>query len=107
MNAVAHGIDRQLDDRARLAHDESTVDSHIENAPRGAQVIQIHHVSTPTLVAMLLATAISCGALGYAINARDSAQLAEREARLAQKDQANNQIQIEALKLVLSQEKRP
>lgn len=82
----------------------------IVNHPRGAQIIQNNQISTSVLIALfvaaILAAALSCGAFALAINARDSAQLAEREARLAQKDQANNQIQIEAIKLVLSQEKR-
>lgn len=53
MNAVADRIDRQQADRARLAHDESTVDSHIENAPRGAQIVQIETLGKPGMYFLL------------------------------------------------------
>lgn len=106
MNAVEREIDRQQDDRMRVAADrhDAFEDNRIDNAPRGAQVVQINHVSTPVLVAMILVAALSAAALGLAINARDSAQLAEREARLAQRTAADNTSTLEALKIVASRD---
>ena len=76
----------------------------VDNRPFGAQVVQINHVSTPVLVAMILVAALSAAAVGLAINARDSAQLAEREARLAQRSAADNTQTLEALKIVASRD---
>ena len=58
------------------------------NAPYGAQVIQTNTLSTPVLIAILaaffVAAGISMGALGIAYNASYAAQMAERNAKLAQ-----------------------
>jgi hypothetical protein len=83
-------MDRQLDELARAATDSHDTDSHIENAPRGAQIVQNNQLSTPVAIAAIacffLAGILGGVSIGMAYNANDKAGQARMEARLAQED---------------------
>lgn len=91
MNSDVASIDRQRDEMFRRASDnfnDEREDNSIQNAPRGAQIVQTNQLSTWALVTVLIAlfvsAAISASAMGIAFNANYAAQIAEREARLSQ-----------------------
>ena len=75
---------------------------HVRTEGPGGSIVVTNTLSTPALVTILIALFVSAimsaVSIGLAINARDSAQLAEREARLAQARYTEQQIEVGILK---------
>ena len=80
-------IDKQIErfHKAEGADDHSQ-DRSIHNSARGAQIVQTNQISTPQMVAIIVAILISCLALALWYNTGTTMQLYEREIRLAQRD---------------------
>lgn len=72
LNSVDRDLDRQLDDQFRRADDSHDTDSHIENAPRGAQIVQVETLGRQGMLVMLVMFIIIVGLAvlaGYALGA--------------------------------------
>jgi len=84
------------------AHETNSEQSHnIRNEARGAQIVQNNQISTPQMVAIVIAILISCLALALWYNTSSTMQLYEREIRLAQRDAQDAKNQANTLKEVL------
>lgn len=83
-------------------------DNSVQNAPRGAQIIQTNTLSTTALVALLIslfvAATIGALAVGMAWNALDMAHNAEREGRLAQ--ERADRLEVDVKVMLATQEKK-
>ena len=85
--------------------DDTYLAEHIRasrgSAIGGARIVQINHVSTPQMVAIILAVALSCLSLGLWYSTTQTMQLYEREIRLAQRDAQDAKNGTQTLREVL------
>jgi hypothetical protein len=78
------------------------------NQPFGAQVVQVNTLSNPVLVLLIVALSliavVSGGSIGVALYASYMAQIAEREARLAQNRNDTIEVDVKVMRGLLEKQ---
>ena len=91
------GSDKESTTLSRDARDDNMRDSNNQTN----SLTQIHHISTPQMVAIVISIALAMLALALWYNTSTTMALYEREIRLAQRDAQDAKNQVNTLKEVL------